>query len=221
MLLPKPNFIKSALTLFNSFNASKKRFLLGACSLSVLLSGCSLGDTEDSTAFCPVSSDGAVAFVKRPLLFAERNDGNVNVLEQDDLREPETFRPGARLFIKGSTLPSAQSVDMTSSVFSDSSFLNDDGELLYDVKDLSLSWDASKLVFAMRAPEIEGADEEDQPKWNLWVYDFDTCSLDRVIDSNTRSASRASPVGRRSASTASTSRAARSPVRSTTASDTR
>jgi len=185
MLLPKPNFIKSALTLFNSSNASKKRFLLGACSLSVLLSGCSLGDTEDSTAFCPVSSDGAVAFVKRPLLFAERNDGNVNVLEQDDLREPETFRPGARLFIKGSTLPSAQSVDITSSVFSDSSFLNDDGELLYDVKDLSLSWDASKLVFAMRAPEIEGADEEDQPKWNLWVYDFDTCSLDRVIDSNT------------------------------------
>lgn len=145
------------------------------------LSGCGLGTSGDESAFCPVVEEGAVAFVKRPLIF---NDDNPNDIVPDDLREPTLFQPGARLFIKASLLPSSVPVDITSSVFSDPGFLNDEGELLYDVRDLAVSHDASKLAFSMRAPEIEGADEEDQPKWDIWMYDFDTCSLERVIDSD-------------------------------------
>lgn len=145
---------------------------------SAVLAGCGLGSSTDNTKFCPVTSDGAVAYVKRPLLF---DDNDPNALQQDDLRQPQAFRPGARLFLKASTLPDAQESDITSSVFAGAEFLNDDGELLYDVKDLSVSADGSQLVFAMRAPEDENLDEDEQPKWNIWRYDLTTCSLEPVI----------------------------------------
>lgn len=147
-----------------------------------LISGCGVGSSSGSDiSFCPLVEEGAVAFVKRPLQY---DDNNPDMLVADDLREPQAFRPGGRLFIKGSALPSSQAVDVTSSVFSDPSFLNDDGELLYDVKDLAVSYDGTKLAFSMRAPEIEGADDEDQPKWNIYVFDFETCTLDRAITSD-------------------------------------
>jgi Hydrazine synthase alpha subunit middle domain len=169
------------LRFFNKWMRAHAPAVLCALSVGTLLSGCSLGKTGDSTAFCPVVEEGAVAFVKRPLQFDENNP---NTLIADDLREPQAFRPGARLFIKANVLPSSEAVDITSSVFSDPSFLNDEGQLLYDVKDLAVSFDATKLAFSMRAPEIEGADDEDQPKWNIWVYDFETCSLSRAIESD-------------------------------------
>jgi hypothetical protein len=169
------------LTFFNKkLRTSLRSAVLGATG-ALVLSGCSLGGSGEDIAFCPVVEEGAVAFVKRPLQF---DDDDPNNIEPDDLREAHAFRPGARLFIKGSLLPSTPAVDITSAVFSDPSFLNDDGELLYDVKDLAVSYDGTKLAFSMRAPEIEGADEEDQPKWNIWLYDFETCSLDRVLTSN-------------------------------------
>ena len=36
----------------------------------------------------------------------------------------------------------------------------------------------------MRAQFIEGADEEDQPTWNIWEYDLDTETLRRIIASD-------------------------------------
>lgn len=182
MLRQRPECKFSGLTLSNKKIRQKALFAGSGLGLCAVLSACSLGSTSDPVAFCPTTSDGAVVFVKRPLLFDE---DDVNELLEDDLRRPESFRPGARLFLKGSTLPEAEAVDITSTVFSDPSFLNEDGELLYDVKDLSVSYDATQLAFAMRAPDIEGADEADQPKWNIWTYSFETCQLDRAIDSDT------------------------------------
>ena len=103
----------------------------------------------------PVVEDSPVAFVKRPLVFDD------DQLESDDLREPQAFRPGARLFIKDRASPSATARDISSSAFADASFLNDEGQLLYDVKDLSVSHDGTQLVFAMRAPEDEDEDDDE------------------------------------------------------------
>jgi hypothetical protein len=36
----------------------------------------------------------------------------------------------------------------------------------------------------MRAPEIPNADPKDQPTWNIWLYDFETKALRRVISSD-------------------------------------
>ena len=178
MLTGKQKVNDSDLTFSNV--ARRVLVLVTVAGLSIL-SACSIARAPDSTSFCPSLQEGAIAYVKRPLQFDEDNPSNLVI---DDLREPQAFRPGARLFIKGSLLSSEPEHDITSAVFSDASFLNDDGELLYDVKDLAVSYDASKLAFAMRAPDIEGADDEDQPKWNLWLYDFEECSLSRVINSD-------------------------------------
>ncbi len=141
----------------------------------VVISACSVG-TSDKTD--PVVVEQPVAFIKRPLTNA---DGEIL---ENDLTDPTQFRPGAVLYLKESATPNASSKDISSSAFSDPSFLNDDGQLLYDVKDLHVSFDGTKLLFSMRAPEIEDADEEDQPKWNIWEYDITNASLRRVIESD-------------------------------------
>lgn len=136
-----------------------------------LLAGCGVGNGVDGSD--PVVIENPVAFIKRPLLF----DDNNGDLITDDLTEPQLFRPGAVLYLKDSASPSADSLDISSSAFPSGA--------LYDVRDLDVSYDGTKLIFSMRAPEIENADDEDQPKWNIWEYDITASSLRRLIASNT------------------------------------
>jgi len=142
------------------------------------LAGCLASSDSDSTD--PVVVENPVVFVKRPLLV----DANTGMLIGDNLAEPAAFHPGARLFLKDRASPDAVARDISSRVFAGSGFLNENGNLLYDVKDLSVSFDGTRVVFAMRAPDIEGADEEDQPTWNIWEYDTTTDSLARLISSD-------------------------------------
>ncbi|WP_273623593.1 hypothetical protein [Marinobacter sp. DS40M6] len=135
-----------------------------------LAAGClQSGDSQSSD---PVVVENPAVFVKRPLLFDEDNGALIG----DNLAEPAEFRPGARLFLKDRASPDAPSRDITSSAFP--------GPLGYDVKDLTVSYDGTRVLFAMRAPEIEDADEDEQPTWNIWEYDVSSGTLRRVIESN-------------------------------------
>ncbi|MDO6565559.1 hypothetical protein Q4561_00675 [Alteromonas sp. 1_MG-2023] len=131
----------------------------------------------------PVVVDIPIAFVKRTLPI--NDDGTATVV---DLRTPAEFIPGARLYIKGRAAVSSEEINITDRAFADESQLeNNDGDittLLYDVKDLEVSFDGTRLLFAMRAPEIEGADDDEQPTWNIWEYDFLNDDLHRVITSD-------------------------------------
>ena len=143
-------------------NAIKKIGLLSFCFLS--LSAC-VGDSKDSpdaTRF----GDVPVAYVMR--VTPREEDGT---LMPNDVRELTAFNPGARLLVRDAASPQATENDVTSRLF--------DGDI--DVRDLSVSPDGRHLVFAMRAPEIEGLDEEDQPTWNIWVLDRDAGTVRRVI----------------------------------------
>ncbi|OZG73596.1 hypothetical protein BTA51_11050 [Hahella sp. CCB-MM4] len=138
--------------------------------LGVMLGGCdgvgigSSGQSKD-----PVVQDIPIAYVKRSLTINAEGD-----FVSNDVRDPLAFNPGAQLFIRDQASPSAQERNVTAGIFSGA----------YDIKDLSISYDGSKLLFAMRAPEIEGADEDEQPTWNIWEYDSLTKSLHRIIESN-------------------------------------
>ena len=147
-------------------------------SVAAALTGCL--SSADSQQADPVVVENPVAYVKRPLLF----DDNSGALIEDNLADPSGFRPGARLFLKSSASIDAGAVDISSRAFSGSAFLDDDGRLRYDVKDLHVSHDGNRVLFAMRAPEIEDADEEDQPTWNIWEYDRATDLLRRIITSD-------------------------------------
>lgn len=141
------------------------------------LAGCLSG--TDSQQADPVVLENPVLFVKRPLLF----DGN-GALARDNLADPSAFRPGAQLYLKANASVDASAVDVSSRAFASAEFLDDAGRLRYDVKDLHVSHDGNRALFAMRAPEIEGADDEDQPTWNIWEYNHANDYLRRIITSN-------------------------------------
>ncbi|MFC4257956.1 hypothetical protein ACFOZ5_02795 [Marinobacter lacisalsi] len=124
-------------------------------------------------------NEQAVAYIQRPLVL---NEGTSMPVARDR-REPDAFMPGARLFIKASAAPSASSRDVTSGAFRGEEFLDDDGRLRYDVRDLTVSHDGERLLFAMHAP-VTG-DEVIEPTWNIWEYSLGSGSLRRLIASDT------------------------------------
>ena len=118
----------------------------------------------------PVVLDVPIAYVKRPLPV----DDNGDVVTDSDIRERISFDIGADLFVRDRASPSAADRNITESIT----------QGLGDVRDLDVSFDGTKIIFAMRAQFIEGADEEDQPKWNIWEYDLVNDVLRRVMVSD-------------------------------------
>ncbi len=116
----------------------------------------------------PVVIDIPLAYVERPIPVDE--DGN---RLEDDLLMPQAFNSGAILYLKDRAASSARRLDISSPAWEEGA--------LYDVKDLSASYDGERLLFAMRAPEIENADDDEQPKWDIWEYDIPSATLRRVI----------------------------------------
>ncbi len=167
-------------SLLQFFTCASFRMLLAALTVSGLTAcGDGLSGNEEN-ASDPVIENNPVAFIRRELVLRE----NSNELADVDLRRPAEFNAGAVLYLKNQAALTAPARDISSAAFSGPTFLNNAGQLLYDVKDLEVSHDGSKLLFSMRAPEIEDADEEDQPKWNIWEYDIPNATLRRVIADN-------------------------------------
>ncbi len=151
--------------------------------LASMLAACGSGGIGSSNQGPdPVIEDIPVAYVKRPI--AEVDDDGDRRLFGDDVRDPLRFRPGAELFLRAQVSPSASEVNITTGAFPFDEFANEEGELLYDVKDLHASVDGTKILFAMRAPELENVDPDEQPTWNIWQYDTTTDQLRRVITSD-------------------------------------
>ncbi len=139
--------------------------------LTIAACGGGGGTGSDSQPPDPVVLDIPIAYVERPLPLPDTASGL-----RDNVLEPAAFNPGARLLRLDRASPSAEASDITSSVFPPDS--------VYDVKDLEVSHDGEKILFAMRAPTIEGADDADQPRWNIWEYNNDSQELRRIISSD-------------------------------------
>jgi hypothetical protein len=114
----------------------------------------------------PVVLDFPIAYVRRPTPAADA--------PATDARRLLAFEPGADLFLRDRAAPAADARNITAEVTL--------GE--GDVRDVEPSFDGTRLVFAMREPLIEGADEADQPTWNIWEYDTVSRQLRRVIQSD-------------------------------------
>ena len=119
----------------------------------------------------PVVLDVPIAYVKRPLPVNAQG-----ALQGSDLRELRTFDIGADLYLRERAAVNAAERNITERVTQ--------GTGLYDIRDPEVSWDGETLVFAMRGPFVAGADEEDQPSWNIWAYNIANDTLRRVIASN-------------------------------------
>ena len=147
-------------------------WLAGLASAAALV-GCSgdgsvgVGSGQDPD---PVALDFPVAYVKAPVPIVDPN-----VQQQPtDVRNLRTFNIGADLFIRDRASPSAVETNVTESIT----------QGLGDVRDVEISEDGERVLFAMRAQFIPNADEEDQPTWNIWEYDIPSQVLRRVIASD-------------------------------------
>lgn len=131
------------------------------------LSGC-LGDSQTG-GVDPRLGEAPVAYVLRS---APLDDDGV-MLERNE-REPGSFYAGGELVIREAASPSAAERQVSRRIFADP----------HDVRDLSPSFDGRRLLFSLRAPEIPDADDDDQPRWNIWEYDADTDTVRRIITSD-------------------------------------
>jgi hypothetical protein len=124
----------------------------------------------------PLVVDFPIAYVKRPVPLDDMGDP-VEVTP----RELVTFNGGAALYLRERASVSANEINVT-----DRAFVDVDGNVEpYDVQGVESDFDGRRLVFAMRAPQIENVAEDEQPTWNIWTYDLDTDTLSRVIQSDT------------------------------------
>ncbi|VAW78311.1 FIG00785302: hypothetical protein [hydrothermal vent metagenome] len=138
---------------------------LSAASLLLGLTACGGGGgSGGSGTLDPLVADFGIAYVRQP------------VPEEDtaDIRDPASFTPGGQLIFRDLASPSASERNLTAGITG----------ALGDVKDVEASFDGSKLVFALRLPDIENAAPEDQPTWNIWEYDIATAALNRVMQSD-------------------------------------
>jgi hypothetical protein len=108
-----------------------------------------------------------IAYVKRPIPAEDGPlvpvSGATNLL---------AIEPGAQLYVRDLASPSGVEKNITGGRWGD----------LADIKDLSVSFDGTLLLFAMRAPIFPGMDDNDIESWNIWEYEFVTGALRRVID---------------------------------------
>ena len=134
--------------------------------LAVSLSGCLSGAQDPD----PNVDDFPIAYVKRTLPVDDEG-----LPQQPDLRDALAFNAGGDLYIRDRASPSAAERNITGSVTGG----------LGDVRDVEVSYDGTKLIFALHMPELENVDPEDQPKWNIWEYEIPSGRLTRVIASDT------------------------------------
>lgn len=128
----------------------------------ILLGGCGGGGSQDPD---PLVEDFGVAFVRRPL-----EVDNAGAAVQPDIREIQDFTPGGDLFYRELASPTAQESNITGAIT----------QGMGDVKDVEVSYDGSKLLFAMRQPDIPNATPAEQNKWDIWEYDITDDLLRRV-----------------------------------------
>ena len=133
---------------------------------SVWLAGCGGGGIGigGGDGVDPLVEDLGIAYVRQA----------VPDMDTEDIREPTSFEAGADLIYRDLASPGATERNVTFRVTGGQG----------DVKDVESSYDGSKLLFALRLPEIQGAAPEDQPTWNIWEYTIATDTLSRVIVSD-------------------------------------
>lgn len=164
-------------------------FLFASAGLSLTLAGCDAGGgfeegLSSDEDLDPVVADFPLVYVARPLPRNTEDDDDPGV-RADNLLDPAAFNPGARLIFKARAVGNAPETVITANVFS--AVEDDEGNssaAQYDVKDVNISSDATKVVFTMRAPEDPNLGEEEQPTWNIWEYNIEEEILRRIIESD-------------------------------------
>ena len=141
--------------------------------LALTLGGCGGGgggtvNIANSQGPDPGTVDFPIFYVKRTIPMTA--DGDV---EQDDLRMMRVAFPSANLYMRAAASPDAPETNITGSITAGAD---------YDVKDVDVSTDGTKVAFAMRGPLTPNMDPAKAPSWRVYEYTIATNTLAPMID---------------------------------------
>ncbi len=111
-----------------------------------------------------------------PIAYVKHYFDTESLPDFDKLNNPGRTRlavPDADLFLRSSASPSATEINITGMMTASGN---------YDIKDVDVSPDGTKLIFSMRGPIPANFNEKKAPFWTLWEYDIPTATLNPVID---------------------------------------
>ena len=154
---------------------------IGLALVACLVTGCNSDVSTNEENTDPVLVEFPVVYIERTL--DTNPTPEINQAARFPIYQPTYFNPGAKLKLKANATPEATVVELSANIFLENALPESDGQQI-DIRDLSVSPDGEQFLVSIRAPEIEDADENEQPKWNIWRYQQNTKQLTRVINSD-------------------------------------
>lgn len=139
------------------------RAALASALLAASIAGCSSG-SDPNIAYSQASNlqanaDFAIAYVKRTVPTV--TNGTTTTMAQDDLRLPRAFFTKADLYLLNPAAGGGGEVNVTARITNGGN---------YDIKDVDVAPDGTKIIFAMRGPVTAKQKDFDPPNWGLWEY---------------------------------------------------
>lgn len=154
------------------------RYLL-AIGLAATLAACSGGSNDDTIRIGAGqnSNTGTTSAADYPIFYVKRTTPDFTDADtDDDLRRVRLFSTNADLYMRDRAAPSATEHNITARVHP--------ANERWDVKDVDVAADGSKVIFAMRGPLDDDQEDEDPPSWNIWEYTIASDTLHRIISSD-------------------------------------
>ncbi|HEY3731062.1 MAG TPA: hypothetical protein VGL28_07345 [Steroidobacteraceae bacterium] len=166
-----------------------KRYLctLGIASAVAALAGCSSGGNlsiGSGQSAAGQSNDFAIAYVKRALPTDSADLAKLRA--KDDVTLPRDYWSKADVYIRTAANPQGKEINVTGSVTKTD---------FWDVKDLDVSVDGSKLIFAMRGPLMDGQQDFKPPTWHIWQYTVADGTLLQLTGTDIDTAPNSNDVG--------------------------
>jgi hypothetical protein len=148
---------------------NRNRVVMAVTALgAVLLAACSSGGTVTIADSQPANSqiaDFQIAYVKRTVPVTN------GVMAQDDLRLQTAYFTKANLFLLNPTASGSTEKNITARVTNNGN---------YDISDVDVSADGSRIIFAMRGPLKANQKNNIAPFWGLWEYVVASDDLHRL-----------------------------------------
>lgn len=139
---------------------------LALATAMLTLSGCGGGDTGAEGPDAGII-DYPIAYVKRPTPLDDQGE-----FAQEDIRDPLFFGAGGNVYLRNRATTSATETNLTGSLIGTTG----------DVKDLDVSFDGTRLIFALRVEDPAPNDDTiPPPTWNIYEYDILSKQLRRII----------------------------------------
>lgn len=144
-----------------------------------LLAGCSSGGNPSlggGQTSVGGTTDFGIAYIKRQLPTDPAT--LAKMLALDDLRHLRPFLSKADVYVRDAATPSGKERNITASIT---------GTDFYDIRDLDVSADGTRLVFALRGPLDPKMKDFDPPLWRVYEYIIATNDLHPLTDDVTAS----------------------------------